>query len=183
MKIISTEVVSKGKFSSYNVTKFEDKNGGVRGWEWFEKKDVIAILPVTDEGKFVCIKSFRIPVQNYVIESPAGLLENVSNLDQIRQELLEETGYQCGELVVMGIFPLNAGITKNTVTYCIGLSAKKIDVQKLEASEDITVMELTRDELLELVREGKKLVDPGLLSLICLFDSMRHEKKSASLHS
>lgn len=177
MKILSTEVLYKGRFSSYNVTKFEDNLGKVRGWEWFQKRNVVAILPVTSEGKFVCIESFRVPIQSYVIESPAGLMEhNVADVEQIKKELLEETGYACKKISVIGTFPMNAGISSNSITYCIGFSAHKVSVQQLEESEEIMVREFTREELISIALSKDKKVDPGLFSLIFLFDSINNEK-------
>lgn len=168
--IKNKEIICKGKFSSYQITHFLDRNEKERGWEWFSKKDVVVILPVTKENKIVCIRNYRIPIESNIIELPAGLLDaNVSPEEQIRKELLEETGYVCEKIYQIGRFPLNAGITNNFVTFYVGINAELSDIkQNLEESEDIDVRVLSPQELTNLLDDKNAIVDSGIFSLIYL---------------
>jgi ADP-ribose pyrophosphatase len=168
--IKNKEIICKGKFSSYQITHFLDRNEKERGWEWFSKKDVVVILPVTKENKIVCIRNYRIPIESNIIELPAGLMDtNASPEEQIRKELSEETGYVCEKIYQIGRFPLNAGITNNFVTYYVGINAELSDIkQNLEESEDIDVRVLSPHELTDLLKDKNVVVDSGIFSLIYL---------------
>src|SRR5207253_2401009 len=61
--------------------------------------DAVVIVPVLrDPGqpaRLVLEKEFRVPVGDYVIGFPAGLLEPGEGIEQaVRRELLEETGLE-----------------------------------------------------------------------------------------
>jgi len=164
------ETVQKGKFSSYEITRFLDRDKKERVWEWFSKKDAVVILPVTRENKIVCIRNYRIPIESDVIELPAGLLDGTfSAEEQIQKELLDETGYVCEKIYKIARFPMNAGITNNFVTYYVGVNARVSDLnQNLEESEDIDVHILSPQQILDCIRGGHQVVDPGIFSLIYL---------------
>ncbi len=178
IKIISKEIISKGKFSSYMATRFLDQNGNERRWEWFSKKDVAVILPITKDGNIVCISNYRIPIEAKVIELPAGLVDSSSSLEQIKKELLEETGYACEKITQLGRFPMNAGMTNNFVTYYVGTDTSlSQDGQHLEESEDIDVKIMPPKELENLRDDKNIIVDPGIFSLIYLAQSNGYLKK------
>ena len=55
-------------------------------------------MPLTDDAEFLLIRQFRPPVNNYVIEFPAGLNDKGDTLKEAAErELLEETGYTARE--------------------------------------------------------------------------------------
>lgn len=105
MKVISKSLQYAGKWLNLFRTEFQvgDTSGQ---WEYVErpwKKDlarpdgvgILAKVLHNGEEKIVTIASFRIPVNKWVIEFPAGVIESGENdfrLAAIR-ELKEETGF------------------------------------------------------------------------------------------
>lgn len=75
------------------------------------------ILPLTDAGEVVLVEQFRVPMQQRVVEVPAGLVgdepefEGESVADCAARELLEETGFRAGKMIELLASPTSAGMT------------------------------------------------------------------------
>src|SRR6476469_1485460 len=72
-------------------------------WEFATRpvrKPAVGIVAITDEGAVVLVEQFRVPVEETVVELPAGLTgdiagsEHESLLESAQRELREETGYE-----------------------------------------------------------------------------------------
>lgn len=152
-------------------------DGRTRVWEWLEKFDIVYILPITPDGKYVFIKQFRFPVNAYVLETPAGIVESGSTLEEVAlKELLEETGYTTKKpLEVLPKYPISPALTNG---FAYGFCARDVtqtNNQKLEDAEDIEIIKLSKDELLDIVSKGNAeyYLDPRLLGLVMLVESNR----------
>ncbi len=77
----------------------------------------VGILALTDEGEIVLVEQFRIPVQQRVIEIPAGIVGDEEEHrgealeETARRELLEETGFLAGRIEKLISTPTSAGLT------------------------------------------------------------------------
>ncbi|MCW8925413.1 MAG: NUDIX hydrolase, partial [Xanthomonadales bacterium] len=73
----------------------------VDGWEYAFRTNasgVVVMVPVTDEGELVLVEQYRKPVDNRLIELPAGLVGDLDDAGEgfkeaAQRELFEETGY------------------------------------------------------------------------------------------
>lgn len=141
----------KGNFIRLNGTEFFDKGGKPQFWEWIDKADVISVLPIKSDGKFVLVKNYRVPVEKYVIEPPAGLDDKEGEVKEeiARRELLEETGYGAGRLMALPPWPYRSGTCKNMIYGFIALDLKKIRYADGDDTEDLDVLEISRDELMD----------------------------------
>ena len=66
----------------------------------------VCVIPVLDDGRVVMERQYRYPVDQEMLEIQAGKLDSKQEDHEkaIRRELEEETGYQAGELVLLGKF-------------------------------------------------------------------------------
>jgi ADP-ribose pyrophosphatase len=77
----------------------------------------VGILAITAENEIILVEQFRIPVQQWVIEIPAGLVGDEpefageSLAESAGRELLEETGYRAGVIVPLIASPTSAGMS------------------------------------------------------------------------
>ena len=77
----------------------------------------VGILAITDEQEIILVEQFRVPVQQRVIEIPAGIVGDEEEhrgeaLEETAvRELLEETGYRAGSIRLLGKSPTSAGLT------------------------------------------------------------------------
>lgn len=174
IQILQKKIIHKGKFTTLWGTEFVVR-GRTRVWEWLEKFDIVYILPITKGGKYVLIKQFRLPINAYVLETPAGIVESGSTLEELAlKELLEETGYATKKhLEVLPKYPISPALTNG---FAYGFCARdviQINNQNLEDAEDIEIIELSKDDLLDIASKANTeyYLDPRLLGLIMLVES------------
>ena len=151
LTITDKQQIFKGKFMKVWGTTFLDKEGGEHVWEWIEKKDIAMILALTNDNKAVLIKIFRVPLERYAIELPAGLLDkDGENIEEaVRRELLEETGYEIEKIYSLPATAYASGGANNLVHSFIGTGAKKVVNNHGDETEDISVIEVPVEQLVE----------------------------------
>lgn len=98
MEVVGSQIVYEGNFIDVKEVYFKTKNGKVGVWETVERKifgKIVAIFAVTKNREVILEKAFRVPLNSYTIEFPAGLMDIKGEPAEaaIKRELLEETGY------------------------------------------------------------------------------------------
>jgi ADP-ribose pyrophosphatase len=136
---IKEEILLKGKH-----TEFVSRGG----WEFIRRKNsrpVVSCLAITtfDHKPYIlAVKQFRKPLGKYVIELPAGIIDEGETPEQAAErELLEETGWGSHNIFIQGPFCKSPGIT-DEITYLAfiecGLPLPK--GQDLQGGEEIEVL-------------------------------------------
>jgi ADP-ribose pyrophosphatase len=145
------KVIYKSNFVTLWGTEFIDKGGKSQEWEYIEKADAVAVLPITRDNKAILIKNYRVPVERYVLETPAGLLDKKGeNLeDGVRRELLEETGYKADRIYQLPAWPLRSGISKNIIHGFIATGLEKVSDIVGDDLEDLSVVEIPLKDLVD----------------------------------
>lgn len=65
--------------------------------------DYVAMLAITEEGRVLVIRQYRPAVERYTLELPSGMMDaGESPEETARRELLEETGYEAGDVKQLG---------------------------------------------------------------------------------
>ena len=112
---------------------------------------VIPELPGEGEPDFLMVRQFRHGAGSVSIEFPAGVVDPEESPEKAAaRELLEETGYTAGEMVLIGRTCPNPAFLDNTVTTYLARNLKKTAELNLDAQEYITghtasLSELNRD--------------------------------------
>jgi ADP-ribose pyrophosphatase len=140
-------------------------------WEYASRKGVsgvIALVPVTDDGKLVLVEQYRPPVEARVIELPAGLAGDGRKTETLeeaaRRELAEETGYAADTLEYVGGGAASAGICDELISMFVarGLSkvgpdaAEQQDAETIAESARITVHEVPLDTITTFLAEQER---------------------------
>ena len=148
-KIGSKKRLYKGQFTELWSTDFLDKEGKQRTWEYLQKRSCVIVFAVTDENKVVLIKNYRVPIEKYVIETPAGLTDHEDETleDLAKRELMEETGYVAEKFYALPPHPQEIGVSSAMIFNFLATGAKRINNNSGDATEDITVFELPLAEL------------------------------------
>lgn len=132
-----------------------DKDGKVREREVVRHIGAVTVLPVVDQDHICLIRSWRVAVEETLLEIPAGTLEiGEDPAECAHRELIEETGYRAGKIEFVQEFYLSPGILDEKMRLFI---AKDLTpgATALEPGERIENWIVTWDEALDLVRNGK----------------------------
>ncbi len=143
--------VFQGNYLNVWETEFFDKEGQKKYWEWIERRNAIFIFPITPDQKIVLIKNFRVPLERYIIEMPAGLMdkENETEEDTTKRELLEETGYLAKMIIpACKPWPYRSGSSNGISKGFFATGLTKVNDNRGDATEDITVIKIKMEELI-----------------------------------
>lgn len=132
-----------------------DKDGKVRAREVVRHSGAVTVLPIVDDHHICLIRSWRVAVEETLIEIPAGTLEpNEDPAECARRELIEETGYRAGTIEFVQHFFLSPGILDEKMHLFMAKDLTPGETA-LEPGERIENWIMTWDEALELARAGK----------------------------
>lgn len=177
-RIQKLEVLAKTKFLSLYDATHKNKNGKEGHWIIASRKnkealdemyfnngkeniDAVVICALHKElEKLVLIKQFRVPINDYVYEIPAGLIDNNEDMyTSAIRELKEETGLDVIEfnknLSKEGLY-LSAGMTDESVGFVYCYCNGEVSNEYLEDDEDIEVILVSQQEAKHLLESNVK---------------------------
>jgi len=101
-------------------------------WEYVNRNtssgNIVSVLAITENKEVVLVEQFRIPVNKYVLECPAGLIDDGEEpLVAIKRELLEETGYISNNWKQIYTSPKSPGIISEIEYAFIATDCKKVE--------------------------------------------------------
>lgn len=163
MKIVRRDRIAGSKFLEFFDFKYEDKTGMVKSWFCANRpgnRKAVIIVPIVKEHwysipQMLVIKEFRVPIEDYIWELPAGLVDGDEDIvETAKRELLEETGYEVTKVIGTSPFVFNSpGLTNESVAYVFVEAKKSIDA-KPEMSEEIEHVLLNREQMKNLINRA-----------------------------
>jgi ADP-ribose pyrophosphatase len=115
----------------------------------------VVILPLTDEGRVVLIRNYRVAVGGTLIELPAGTLDHSQDpLITAKSELAEETGYRSENIEHLLTFCMSPGILDEKMHLFLARSLLP-GKMNLEPGEDIQPFLCDWEKAIEMVRKGE----------------------------
>ncbi len=135
-----------------------------------------AILPVLPDDRIILLRQYRAPVGGWIIEIPAGVVEPGEDpAETARRELVEETGYEPGELVKLAEFYLAPGYSTEKMHLYLARSLRYVGARP-ESYELIEVFEKPLAEALEMIWRGE-IRDAKTILAILYYDALRRRER------
>lgn len=178
MAVLHKKILWEGKFLrsvliKYNIRCNSSNAVEARDWEAFERVNcdgVIGIVPFTDNGEVVLIRQFRPPINGFVIELPAGLVDAGEDFEQaVRRELIEETGYEAGDVQFLTEGPMSSGASAEILSVYVATGLIHVGIGQRDETEDIEVIPVQLDKVaarLQELRQAGDHIDLKIYGLI-----------------
>lgn len=166
-KVVDKETLlpNSNKYVTVETNKYILNNGSVRTFDCLlkNKKDgnAVVIIPILENGNFLMIVESR-PVieENVIVEFPAGMIDNNEEpINAALRELQEETGYTSNDIKELEWHYQDQGSSKAIIKTYLALNCKKVSEQHLDSEEELDPIEVTLEDLKNLLDEGTYLVD------------------------
>ncbi|ASW43477.1 NUDIX hydrolase [Clostridium isatidis] len=178
-KITKINTLAQTKFLNLYEAEYINKLGENKKWtiasrknkqeiddKFFQGKkdkiDAVVIIPRhIEENKLVIIKQFRVPLNDFVIELPAGLIDGNETFEEaVKRELKEETGLDLVNIDYNKTIEktyASVGMTDESFALVSCNCKGKVSLENLEADEEIEVKLITKEEGREILKSGQKI--------------------------
>lgn len=124
-------------------------------------------------NKFILTLQFRYLNQKESLEFPGGGIKNgLTIVENAMEELTQETGYSSMELKQIGTFNPCNGLT-DEICYVFYTENLTKTSQKLDETEEITVVHLSEEEIVHKIKNGE-IWDGMTLASWCLYKSLQY---------
>lgn len=145
---------------------------GVHRWLMCSRKDnpvadaatpdavvIVPVLNTPDGPRLVLTKEYRVPIADYEVGFPAGLIDEGETVEAtVRRELKEETGLDV--VKIRHISPpvyTSAGMTDESVCMVLVEAAGTPSAENTGKHEDIEVILMGADDIRTLLKSGNKI--------------------------
>jgi 8-oxo-dGTP pyrophosphatase MutT (NUDIX family) len=150
------ELFRRRIFSAKDVECYHPDKNVTHRFFTFNTPDWINVVAITEDGRFIMVKQHRMGTDEITLETPGGIIEpGESPHVTARRELKEETGYEAGEIHLLKKLSVNPAIFNNYIHFYYAGSCKKTHDQDLDTAEDIEVITVTRDQIMEMINDGR----------------------------
>jgi ADP-ribose pyrophosphatase len=171
IEVLHSETVYSGRAFKIRQDSLRLPNGNLVQIDVVDHRGSVTILPLDDQGQVWFIRQYRHPIEDYLLELPAGVAEAGEDPQtNAQRELREEIGMAAGRMQLLGSFFLAPGYSSELMHVFL---ASDLSPAPLPGDED---------EILEIekipARQALKLAETGELhdskSLIALYWARPH---------
>ena len=153
-KIISSQKVFEGRV--FNVTVDTVSEGKLTYQrEVVHHRGSAVIIPVHDDSTVVLVRQYRHPAVRYLLEAPAGTLDNGERPEAgAARELEEELGLVAGRLDKLSEFFVSPGFCEEKMWIYLATELTE-SKQHLDDDEILDVVRLPMTDALEMITSGE----------------------------
>lgn len=193
LKIKNVNTLVETDFVSLYDVEYKNKKGQEKHWMvssrkskeelekiYLENKEdkvdavVICALHKT-QNKLVLINQYRVPINKYIYELPAGLVDNNEDIENsVRRELKEETGLDLisiNKINSKDKLYLSPGMTDESVAFVYCLCDGEITDEYQEDDEDIKPLLISKEDVKNIL-ESEDSIDIKAYLMLQMFEKL-----------
>ena len=168
-KPVSTNYIHRGRIINLREDSVLLPDGRPAKREIVEHRGAVAVLGILPDGKLLFVKQYRRPLDQVLIEVPAGIPEKgEKGLDAARRELLEETGYLAANLKAVGRAASSPGYSNEIIQYFLACDLT-LKEQDLDEDELVEPLVLSLSQAWDKIRSGE-IFDGKTIALLALYE-------------
>ncbi len=152
---ISSEEIFNGKVIRLRVDDIKQADGRRSKREIIEHLGGVTIIPVTGQDEVIMVEQFRKPVEDTLLELPAGKLEEGEDpLDCAARELIEETGFQANSIDYLFSFYTSPGFSNEMLHLYRAHDLKEVG-NNPDPGELLRVVKVNKEDIIDYIASGK----------------------------
>ena len=150
--------------------------------EYVKHVGAVCVVPVTSEGNIICVKQYRYPFSDVLLEIPAGKLDNREEdpYTAALRELREETGAICKELIPLGKYYSSPAILDECIHMYLAINLEFGNTDP-DDDEFLDVVSIPAKELERMIYAGEISDGKTQVAVLKALYTLRENKKSFSL--
>ena len=153
---VSSQLIFDGKVVHLYKDDIRLPNGEVGIREYIRHIGAVCVVALTDEREVICVKQYRYPFADVLLEIPAGKLDYKGEDPEgaVRRELREETGATCKRLTYLGIYYPSPAILDERIHMVL---AEELDFGETYPDDDefIETERIPLDTLVDMIMRGE----------------------------
>jgi 8-oxo-dGTP pyrophosphatase MutT (NUDIX family) len=156
-KLLESQYMYRDRWLQVRADKCELPDGRImEPYYVIEVPDWTNMVIITKDEQIVLVKQYRHALGTTTLELPGGILENgeLPKASAIR-EMQEETGYVSDEVTFLMKISPNPALNNNSAYFFMAKNAEKLTNTKFDPFEDIIIETFSKEELKQLLIEGK----------------------------
>lgn len=155
-KTIESVTIFNGKLLELRRDRVKLPDGHESTREYVRHQGAVVIIPILPNGDLIFERQYRYPLQQVIIELPAGKIDPGENiLETAKRELSEETGYTATDWRHLGLTHPCVGYSNERIEIFLAQGLVKENAQHLDHGEFVELFTLSLDEALNSVRSGE----------------------------
>lgn len=165
-KIIDRRQIHKGRKFDFELLTIQRPGGRTIQREVVRHPGAVVVVPITDDGRIVLIRNFRVTVAERLWECCAGTMEPPEPAAACAaRELTEETGYRAATLTDLGWFYTTPGLTDERMHAFAATGLTHVG-QDLEEDETIDVQPVQTEEVMRMIGRGELRDAKSMLAIL-----------------
>ena len=154
-KKISGKILTSNPYWDYRYDEYTLPNGNTGEYFFVETPGSVMVIPVMPDGKIAFVRQYRYLNQKFSIEFPGGGMKSeLSQEDNAKKELREESGLISGKIIKIGEFNPFNGVTNEICNVFIAGELTKVKSSP-DDSEEFDNLYLSKDEVIGLIRSNE----------------------------
>lgn len=155
-KTLSSTAIYDGKVLHARVDGITLPNGAEATREYCHHNGAVCVIPVTDNGEIICVRQYRYPFHEALIEIPAGKLDSPDEdpTSAAIRELREETGAVCEKLTYLGLYYPSPAILDERIYMYLAEGLTFGDTE-FDDDEFLEIVRIPIEELKDAILDGR----------------------------
>lgn len=172
---LDSREVYRGRTFDVDVDRVRLPNGREVEMELVHHRGAAALVPLFDDGTVLLVRQYRYATGGYVLEIPAGKLDNGESPETCaRRECEEETGHRPAHLEPLGWIWTTPGFADEKIWLYLATGLEEVE----QGLEDDEVLSLERMPLTEAVEKAARGEVHDAKSALALLRVGRLDRKS-----
>ncbi|NLB87923.1 MAG: NUDIX hydrolase [Syntrophomonadaceae bacterium] len=176
-KTISSQPIFSGRIIDVQVDTVLLPNGKQSTREIVKHAEAVAIVAVDDENYIYLVKQYRKPVEQVLLEVPAGILEPNEDITACaHRELAEETGLRAGQMEKIFSFYTAPGFTDEKIHIFLASSLSEGETN-LDVDEFVETVRIPLIEAYKMIITGEIVDAKSIIGIQYLYNEIVKKDK------